>query len=657
MRSYEIGLSALRAQQTALATHGHNIANANTPGYARQVVDVAERRPFSSGDLQLGAGVDVVQIRSLREAATESALGRNTSLSSAAQAKLEAATNMETLLTPGDASVHAYLSNFFNSLETVANAPEESATRGELVRNADALMKEGGYILNSLDEAKKTAALDHRVGVEKVNVLIKDLVQLNRTIFQSRAAGGEPHTQLSNRDALLADLGQWIDVSIVPLDNGGELVLLGGGATSFSTDPITLTSVVQPNGDLSIQNVSNQRFVQAVSGRLRGLEEAHDSSVTGVTADMESMLRELVRQVDQLHATGLVSPDGYQSLVASRSPAAADVPFLRASLPFSVEQGTLYVSVTDRSTGARTTHEIEIDPITDSLNDISHKLNADPGLNYLVVGGSNQLIIRAGSGFSFDFAGRPDNAPDRTAFAGTADMAFAGSYTGDTNDRVSVTFTSSGQIGLTEGLAAEVRDANGTFMRSISPGADYVPGSPLDIGNGLKVSFGAGSVVAGDTVGIAALSDPDETGILSALGLNSFFTGTEARNFEVREDLRANPRLMAMSRTGEPGDASNVAAMADLRDIRFEGIGTRTFVETLADLTADAGLDVQQLQNEVDQLESFGAQLRAQRDSVSGVDTNEELLRLLATERAFQAAARFVTIFDETVVELLGLVG
>ena len=113
---------------------------------------------------------------------------------------------------------------------------------------------------------------------------------------------------------------------------------------------------------------------------------------------------------------------------------------------------------------------------------------------------------------------------------------------------------------------------------------------------------------------------------------------------------------MAISGSGELGDSTNVAAMADLRDIRFGSLGSRTFVEILADLTADTGLDVQQLQNEVDQLESFGAELQAQRDALTGVDTNEELLRLLAAERAFQAAAKFVTIFDETVVELLALV-
>ena len=171
MRSYEIGLSALRAQQTVIATHGHNIANVNTPGYARKVVDLAERRPFNSGNLQLGNGVDVVQIRSLRDAAAELALGRNGSLTATAQARLDSAQTLETLLTPGDASIHAYLSDFFNELEAVANAPEELSTRGELIRTADSLLNEGQFILTSLNQARESAASELRLGVEQVGTL------------------------------------------------------------------------------------------------------------------------------------------------------------------------------------------------------------------------------------------------------------------------------------------------------------------------------------------------------------------------------------------------------------------------------------------------------------------------------------------------------
>ena len=79
--------------------------------------------------------------------------------------------------------------------------------------------------------------------------------------------------------------------------------------------------------------------------------------------------------------------------------------------------------------------------------------------------------------------------------------------------------------------------------------------------------------------------------------------------------------------------------------------------EDLADITANSGLNVQQLQNDRNRLDAYGSQLQTSRDNVSGVDTNEELLHLLAAERAFQAAARFVATYDETVVELLSLFG
>ncbi|MFY9252625.1 MAG: flagellar hook-associated protein FlgK [Fuerstiella sp.] len=656
MRSYEIGLSALRAQQTVIATHGHNIANANTPGYARKVVDLAERRPFQSGNLQLGNGVDVVQIRSLRDAAAETALRRNSSLTAAAEAKLGSAQTLETLLTPGDASVHAYLSNFFNDLEAVANAPEEVATRGELIRTAESLLDETRFILNSFDEARQTAAQDLRVGVGQVNTLIDQVARVNRSISESRAAGGEPHTLLANRDALLSQLGEWIDVSVAPLDNGQDLILLGGGAASFGNLPITLESTTLDDGQLAVTDALNRRVIPATSGRLSGLQDVYNSGTADATVELESMLRELVRQVDQLHATGLTSPDGFQSLVATRVPGSADLPLNKAELPFPIEQGSLFISVTDLDTGVRSTHEIEIDPISDSLKDIAAKLDSVPGITSFVIESSNQLVIRSQNNESFDFAGRTDNIPDRTAFTGSAAVEFGGNYTGDQSGRLSLTFTSSGQVGVTSGLIAEVRDENGAYLGTVSAGSDYVPGQPLSVGNGLTVTFGAGDVVSGDTVEIPTIADSDETGILSALGLNSFFSGTETRTFEVRADIKANPLLMAISGSGELGDSTNVAAMADLRDIRFGSLGSRTFVEILADLTADTGLDVQQLQNEVDQLESFGAELQAQRDALTGVDTNEELLRLLAAERAFQAAAKFVTIFDETVVELLGLV-
>ncbi len=162
-------------------------------------------------------------------------------------------------------------------------------------------------------------------------------------------------------------------------------------------------------------------------------------------------------------------------------------------------------------------------------------------------------------------------------------------------------------------------------------------------------------MTATDTFSTLVTSDSDTTGLLSALGINSLFTGTDPASYALRRDIVDNPDLLATSVTGEPGDARNIAALAALRDAARPALQDRTFVERLADLTADAGLDVQSARSQQEQLVAFGERLQQDRDAVSGVDPNEELLRMLEVERAFQAAARFVTVIDETIAELLNI--
>lgn len=673
MRSYEIGLSALRAQQVRIATHGNNIANAATPGYARQVTDLVERPQFEYKNLLVGNGVEVAAIRSLRDGAAEAALSRNASLRSSVEAQLDANRGIESLLSPSGSSIHSYVSDVFNSLERVANAPEESTARGEFVRVADAFVTEAGFIHSSLEDIKQQTVRDHNTGVGTVNTLIHKIAGLNSEIWESRSNGEEPHALLTQRDAAVKELSEWTDVRITPLDSGRDVVMIGGGSASFTVEPIELYSQVDNDGQLTVQ-VPPGREVTVTGGRLEGLEIVHNNNIPDAADELGSFVSEVVRQLDQLHATGLVSPNGYQALTAVRGPAHASRALIDAELPFSVSSGDIYVSVTDQSTGVRETTRVSVSVETESLIDVAGKLSAVDGVNAIVTAGSNQLIIQANEGFSFDFAGRPDNVANKAAFAGTSNVTFSGRYAidiGDTafdpaspptdfvpqNQELSITIPNGGQIGVTPGLQAEVRDSSGLVVRRLNVGEDYTVGTPLSLGNGVSVTFSDGTAVAGDAVSVKAVSNADTAGLLSALGVNSLFSGRSIASFSVRDDIKANPFLFAASITGEVGDAENAARMSASRDHKFTELGGRTYVETLADITANSGLNVQQLQNDRERLDAYGSQLQTSRDNVSGVDTNEELLHLLAAERAFQAAARFVTTYDETVVELLSLFG
>ena len=99
-----------------------------------------------------------------------------------------------------------------------------------------------------------------------------------------------------------------------------------------------------------------------------------------------------------------------------------------------------------------------------------------------------------------------------------------------------------------------------------------------------------------------------------------------------------------------------MSRLADLRDLRFDTLDDRTFIEELADFTADSGLDVQQYAGRKEQLDAYGARLEADREAVSGVNTDEELLHMLEAERALQAASRFITSVDESFSEIMRII-
>ena len=194
------------------------------------------------------------------------------------------------------------------------------------------------------------------------------------------------------------------------------------------------------------------------------------------------------------------------------------------------------------------------------------------------------------------------------------------------------------------------------FKGELIIGAGYEAGTPLSVADGVSLQFGSGTVLATDTATVPLTANSDTAGLLSALGLNSFFAGTNVSGYQLRADLVESPDLFATSVSGHVGDANNFQALTELRDIRFEGLDDRTFIEELADFTADSGLRAAQAINDKELLESHGIRLNEQREAVSGVSTEEEFLHMLEVERAFQAAARFITTADETLAEVMRLI-
>ncbi len=652
MRAFDIGLSSLRAQQQTLSVLGNNLANATTPGYHRQRVELNTRFPLRDDEHHVGTGVDISRIARLRNSAVETALLRNTSEAGTSQQALEINRQIESLLTPGDATIHETLSNFFNRLEKSSNAPQDLTVRQEFLSSADELMSS----FNTLDQKLATLERDVRLnvddGVKDVNQLLNDIAGLNSLIFQTRASSSEPNDLLDRRDAMVTKLTEWVDADAVSFEDGREQVLVAGGAVIVGNQSTSLRSRDYRNGTTGITLNDLTTPLSLGSGKLKAMTTALNETIPAFRERLREMAREIIRTVDQQHAQGMSDQGPYSVLLGTRGVLDLTVPLNNSVPEFPISSGDLYVTVTEDATGIRRTEKVSIDTATESLTDIAAKLTALDGVVATIDTVRKTLMISAEGSYSIDFAGRPDNVPVLTSMTGTSRPEFSGHFQGDAPDDWSVTFSGPGTVGETVGLTATIRNSSGQVVALQNIGAGYEAGTAVEIRDGVALQFGSGTINATDTFSLTLTNNADETGILSALGINSLFSGSEPGLFRVREELRRNPERLVTSATGQPGDAINLASMAKLRDLRLDELSGRTFTEEIADITAESGLIVQAADSRSTQLENYQSRLQADRDALSGVDINEEMLLMMQGQRAYQAAARFISVADQMLEEL-----
>jgi flagellar hook-associated protein 1 FlgK len=148
----------------------------------------------------------------------------------------------------------------------------------------------------------------------------------------------------------------------------------------------------------------------------------------------------------------------------------------------------------------------------------------------------------------------------------------------------------------------------------------------------------------------------DTSGVLGALGANAFFSGRDARDIAVSQTLIEDPNLIAAATENLPGDGSNalrIASLAIEANATLNGASLADF--HLAQVSSVASTSAAALGN-LDAADSVASALTAQRESISGVNLDEEAIALIKFQRAFQGASRFVSVVDRLVGELVSLI-
>ena len=174
---------------------------------------------------------------------------------------------------------------------------------------------------------------------------------------------------------------------------------------------------------------------------------------------------------------------------------------------------------------------------------------------------------------------------------------------------------------------------------------------------------GVTATLAGGRLTVGASSDAveisfsqDSSGALAALGLNTFYTGRDARDVALNAALQGRPALLAAARNGEPGDNQTARAIAALESQAVASLNGVSLKDGYQSMINEVGVATSTAKNEAEAAGVIRETLESQREALSGVSLDEEAVNLMRQQRAFQGAARVVSVVDELMRTILGMV-
>ncbi len=189
-----------------------------------------------------------------------------------------------------------------------------------------------------------------------------------------------------------------------------------------------------------------------------------------------------------------------------------------------------------------------------------------------------------------------------------------------------------------------------TSLDSLASALDSVPGltASATADHRLRLTADAGSEF---------WVTEDSSNGMAALGVGVFFRGQDAADIEIHPDLDSDARRIAASLTGETGDGTNAGRFAALSETGSDLLSGKTLIEHHAAMVNDLAVNTASARTSGQATEAIYNALVAQREAVSGVSLDEEAINLTRYEKAYEGAARFVSVLDQLSEELLALVG
>jgi len=299
-----IATQSLMAQQEALQVATNNIANANTAGYSREVLDLEENPPQAQGGLWFGTGVNAEKVESIRDEMLQLRIYDETQQQSNAQAQSTALQQVEGLVSDPTQGIGADLTAFFNSINQLSTDPTSVPLRQSVLTAANNLADDFHSTVAQAKTIQHNLDLSVTQSVNQINQLTAQIAGLNGQIAPLQQLGQDAGALEDKRDELIRQLSQLTGVQVIQSDQGQTLATSNGTPLVVGTQHFALTTAPDASGMQHIFAQGADITSTLTGGQIGGLLAVRDQSIPAMLADLDGLAGGLAANFNTAHQAG-----------------------------------------------------------------------------------------------------------------------------------------------------------------------------------------------------------------------------------------------------------------------------------------------------------------------------------------------------------------
>ena len=626
----EIGKRGLMSHQQALHVTGHNISNAENKEYSRQRVVITAADPLYIPSLSsaetpgnIGQGSMVSIVERIRDSFIDDRIITEKNTMGYWKSRNDYIYQIEMVYNePSDQGLRSRLDELWRAWEELSKYPEERATREVVKEKAVALTNEVQHVYKQLYELRLSANREIEARVNQINLYARDIRDLNERILKAEAVGDNPNDLKDKRDALIEKLSTIVDISVGRTDKDEIIVYIGSENLVQGEVLHPLEAVADPenNGFFKVVWKKTGRDVTYSGGELASLVEIRDEVIRGNINNVNAFAINLADLTNEVHRDGF----------SRRNETNIDF-FNHMTLSDNVEGN--------------------VDLNSDGIEDVTAIFK---------VAGNNKIDASAAIGITGTLTFVMNNELESEVQVDYNEKDTALSVIKKINDAhlgVVAYLNHDSQVALKATIAKD-DDRKNFIIRHLEDSGQFLVGL-----TGVLKQNGAQGAFDYRRVNDIAKFLPEREHITITPKFNpaSHMAVSDAIMNDIDRISAAQGKDLGgtgdYNRTNGIGDGSNALRIAKLRHLNSMVDDNTTFNDFYISVVSKVGTQGEESKDRIQNQETLLKNLTNLRESVSGINLDEEMANMVAFQHGYNAAARVINTMDSMLDVIINRMG